>query len=148
MTLDQSGAFPWNQKAPEPSNPETAGASRHVQMDDLRCVAAVRRGESEAFGEIVRRYQDRLFNTILRLLGDYEEARRLHLKYSGLFRDLFIDTNPIPVKTSLALMGKIGEEMRLPLVPMAQANLDRLKKTLHEYGLIVPLGEWEENPRL
>ena len=77
MTFDQSGAFPWNQKAPEPSNPETAGASRHVQMDDLRCVAAVRRGETEAFGEIVRRYQDRLFNTILRLLGDYQEAKDL-----------------------------------------------------------------------
>jgi len=43
-------------------------------IDDLRCVAATREGHAEAFSDLVRRYQDRIFNTIYRLLGDYEEA--------------------------------------------------------------------------
>jgi 4-hydroxy-tetrahydrodipicolinate synthase len=49
---------------------------------------------------------------------------------------MFYETNPIPVKTSLALMGKIGEEMRLPLAPMAAANLEKLKAALWNYGLL------------
>jgi RNA polymerase sigma-70 factor (ECF subfamily) len=53
------------------------GASRDAQMDDLRCVAAVRKGQLDAFSQVVRRYQDRLFNMILRLMGDYEEAADL-----------------------------------------------------------------------
>jgi RNA polymerase sigma-70 factor, ECF subfamily len=78
MAIDQSGVFPWNREAQGESNPAAArGASRTAQMDDLRCVAAVRRGEVDAFGEIVRRYQDRLFNAILRLMGDWQEARDL-----------------------------------------------------------------------
>ena len=52
-------------------------ASREVQMADLRSVAATRDGHPDAFGDIVRRYQDRIFNTIYRLLGDYEEAKDL-----------------------------------------------------------------------
>jgi 4-hydroxy-tetrahydrodipicolinate synthase len=49
---------------------------------------------------------------------------------------MFVETNPIPVKTSLALMGKINEEFRLPLCPMADANKDKLKKALKDYGLL------------
>jgi 4-hydroxy-tetrahydrodipicolinate synthase len=48
---------------------------------------------------------------------------------------MFYETNPIPVKTSLALLGRIKGEMRLPLCPMAAANLERLKKALKDYGL-------------
>jgi 4-hydroxy-tetrahydrodipicolinate synthase len=49
---------------------------------------------------------------------------------------MFYETNPIPVKTALAEMRKIDGEMRLPLCPMAPANLDRLKTALKDYGLI------------
>lgn len=49
--------------------------SRPAQTDDLRCIAATRQGHADAFGEIVQRYQDRVFNTIYRMLGDYQEAR-------------------------------------------------------------------------
>jgi RNA polymerase sigma-70 factor, ECF subfamily len=49
-------------------------ASRDSQAEDLKCVAAVKGGRAEAFGDVVKRYQDRLFNTIYRLLGDYQEA--------------------------------------------------------------------------
>ena len=52
-------------------------ASRPSQSEDLLCVAAALDGRPEAFGEIVKRYQDRIFNTIFRMLGDYEEATDL-----------------------------------------------------------------------
>ena len=68
--------------------------------------------------------------------GKTEEARRLHYKLEPLHGPMFIETNPIPVKTALALMGKISEEFRLPLCPMADANKDKLKKALKDYGLI------------
>jgi 4-hydroxy-tetrahydrodipicolinate synthase len=68
--------------------------------------------------------------------GKRDEALKLHYKLEPLHGPMFIETNPIPVKTSLALMGKISEEFRLPLCPMAEANKDKLKKALKDYGLI------------
>ncbi len=68
--------------------------------------------------------------------GKREESLRLHYKLEPLHGPMFIETNPIPVKTSLALMGKIAEEFRLPLCPMADANREKLKKSLKDYGLI------------
>jgi 4-hydroxy-tetrahydrodipicolinate synthase len=49
---------------------------------------------------------------------------------------MFLETNPIPVKTALALMGKIDGELRLPLVGMSDANLKKLKEILVKYELI------------
>ena len=68
--------------------------------------------------------------------GKVEQARKLFYKLLPLCQAMFYETNPIPVKTSLALMGKIGEEMRLPLWPMAAANLEKLKGSLKAYGLL------------
>ena len=68
--------------------------------------------------------------------GDVEEARRLHYKLEPLNKGMFIETNPISVKTALSLMGKIEEEMRLPLCPMAAENKEKLKNILKNYGLI------------
>jgi len=68
--------------------------------------------------------------------GRVDEAKALFYKLLPLCQAMFFETNPIPVKTSAALMGKIQDEMRLPLYPMAPANLDRLKKALTDYGLI------------
>jgi 4-hydroxy-tetrahydrodipicolinate synthase len=68
--------------------------------------------------------------------GNIEGAKELFYKLFPLCQAMFYETNPIPVKTSLALMGKIQDELRLPLVPMASANLERLKKALQDYGLI------------
>lgn len=68
--------------------------------------------------------------------GKMEEALKFHYKLEPLHSFMFLETNPLPVKTSLALMGKISEEFRLPLCPMADANKDKLKKALKEYGLI------------
>jgi 4-hydroxy-tetrahydrodipicolinate synthase len=68
--------------------------------------------------------------------GKQQEALGLHYKLEPLHSPMFIETNPIPVKTALALMGKIAEEFRLPLCPMADANRDKLKKAMKEYGLL------------
>jgi 4-hydroxy-tetrahydrodipicolinate synthase len=68
--------------------------------------------------------------------GNIEEAKRLYYKLLPLCQAMFYETNPVPVKTSLALMGKIGDEMRLPLAPLSQGNLEKLKKSLKAYGLI------------
>jgi 4-hydroxy-tetrahydrodipicolinate synthase len=68
--------------------------------------------------------------------GKMDEALRLHFKMEPLHGAMFIETNPIPVKTALSLMGRIGEEFRLPLCPMADANKEKLKKALKDYGLI------------
>jgi 4-hydroxy-tetrahydrodipicolinate synthase len=67
--------------------------------------------------------------------GDLERAKQLHYRMQPLFNILFIETNPIPVKTALALMGKTTAELRLPLCPMSDQNLEKLKKSLKAYGL-------------
>ncbi len=68
--------------------------------------------------------------------GDIEKAKQLHYKLEPLNASMFIETNPIPVKTALALMGKIEEEFRLPLCPMAAANKEKLKSVLKDAGLV------------
>lgn len=68
--------------------------------------------------------------------GDLKEANRLHYKTFNLHGLMFCETNPIPVKTALSLMGKCTAEFRLPLCPISDANLEKLKKGLKEYGLI------------
>lgn len=68
--------------------------------------------------------------------GDPKGAQAAFLKLFPLCQAMFFETNPIPVKTSLALMGKIEEEMRLPLYPMAPANLEKLKTVLSGFNLI------------
>ncbi|HXX56492.1 MAG TPA: 4-hydroxy-tetrahydrodipicolinate synthase [Thermodesulfovibrionales bacterium] len=70
------------------------------------------------------------------LKGDYDKARSLHFRLEPINSAMFIETNPIPAKTALAMMGKIKEEFRLPLCEMSEANREKLKKTLKEFGLI------------
>jgi 4-hydroxy-tetrahydrodipicolinate synthase len=68
--------------------------------------------------------------------GKPQKAQELFHKLFPLCQAMFYETNPIPVKTALVLMGKIRDEMRLPLAPMAPANLEKLKRTLRQYDLI------------
>ena len=68
--------------------------------------------------------------------GDGDKARALHYDLMGINEALFIDTNPVPVKAALALMGKIGDELRSPLAPLSQEHLDQLKSVLRNYSLI------------
>ncbi len=68
--------------------------------------------------------------------GNIDLARKLHFKLEPLNKGMFIETNPISVKTALSLMGKIQEEMRLPLCPMSSDNKDKLQNIIKNYGLI------------
>lgn len=68
--------------------------------------------------------------------GDYAKARPLHDRLFPLHTSLFLETNPIPVKTALSLMGKCSPELRLPLSPMGEENIEKLKQTLKEFKLI------------
>jgi 4-hydroxy-tetrahydrodipicolinate synthase len=68
--------------------------------------------------------------------GDWPEARRIHYRYLGLMNLNFIESNPVPVKASLALMGLCAESFRLPLCPPIEATKDALRKELRELGLL------------
>jgi 4-hydroxy-tetrahydrodipicolinate synthase len=68
--------------------------------------------------------------------GDVRRALKLHGKYYRLFRDLFVESNPIPVKAALAIMGQIEEEYRLPLVPMSARNRETLRATMKACGVL------------
>ena len=68
--------------------------------------------------------------------GNIAEARRTHFQLSPLFAALFYETNPIPVKEALGLMGKIDPELRLPLCPMGKENRDKLMQAMKEGGFI------------
>jgi 4-hydroxy-tetrahydrodipicolinate synthase len=70
------------------------------------------------------------------LRGDWDKGRELQFKLLPLIRSLFIETNPIPVKTALSLMGKCTPELRLPLTPMSEGALKILKKAMSDFGLI------------
>lgn len=70
------------------------------------------------------------------LKGDWETGRKLQLKLVPLIRAVFIETNPIPIKTALSIMGKCRGDLRLPLTPMAEGNLNKLRQAMTDFGLI------------
>ena len=70
------------------------------------------------------------------LAGDYATASSLHAHYYPLFRDLFIDPNPVPVKVLLAMMGRIDEVFRLPLCEPAPEIRARIRATAEKLGLL------------
>ena len=70
------------------------------------------------------------------LAGTWDEARDLHRTYNRLFNDLFVDTNPIPVKAAMNMMGLIDEVYRLPLCAMADELKTRLARTLSDLELL------------
>jgi 4-hydroxy-tetrahydrodipicolinate synthase len=68
--------------------------------------------------------------------GDLTKARQLHLDTLKIGNAMFIESNPIPVKTALGLMGKCSAELRLPLCEMGAANKAKLEEIMKEYKLI------------
>lgn len=73
--------------------------------------------------------------TAAALAGDWKKARKLHFEWLDLMNINFIETNPQPVKTALALMGRIKEAFRLPLVSMDEKNKEKLKEVLKIHKL-------------
>lgn len=72
----------------------------------------------------------------LALRGSWEEARKKHFELLPLFKALFLETNPIPVKTALAMKGMVREVFRLPLCAMEPANREKLTKVLTDQGVL------------
>jgi 4-hydroxy-tetrahydrodipicolinate synthase len=70
------------------------------------------------------------------LRGNWDKARRLHFKLLNLMKVNFIESNPIPVKTALSMMGYMQENFRLPLVPIEDKNRVAVEKCLKELELI------------
>jgi len=68
--------------------------------------------------------------------GEIETARSLHYRLEPLNAAMFIETNPIPVKTALYLMGKVAEEFKLPLCEMGAVNKEKLRTVLQSAGLV------------
>src|SRR6266567_1347897 len=68
--------------------------------------------------------------------GKNQAALKIHDEWHPLFKDLFIETNPVPVKAALALLGQVQEEYRLPLVPMGAKNRGILRDTMKRCGLL------------
>jgi 4-hydroxy-tetrahydrodipicolinate synthase len=70
------------------------------------------------------------------LEGDWKRARELHLRLYPLCRAMFIETNPIPVKEAMAMLGMVRAEWRLPMCPMSAGNRDRLRSILLQAGVL------------
>lgn|SRR5215470_4793305 len=70
------------------------------------------------------------------LKGDWEKGRDLQFKLVPLIHAVFLETNPIPIKTALAQMGKCTAELRLPLTPMSEGNVQKLRQAMTEFGLL------------
>lgn len=70
------------------------------------------------------------------LKGDWDRARRLHYQLAPLTTALFLETNPIPVKTALGLMGRCSDELRLPLCQMGEGPKAQLSAALAQFGLV------------
>jgi 4-hydroxy-tetrahydrodipicolinate synthase len=68
--------------------------------------------------------------------GDTARARDIHLQLVPLFDVLFCETNPIPVKAALALLGQVDDEIRLPLTQITEANRERLQVVLKDLGIL------------
>ena len=69
--------------------------------------------------------------------GNISDARSLHYELMDINDTLFIDTNPVPVKAALHLMGKIENELRAPLLGLSGDHLEKVKKAMTFHGLPV-----------
>jgi 4-hydroxy-tetrahydrodipicolinate synthase len=74
--------------------------------------------------------------TAAALAGDWPTARRLHYDMLPLGRALFLETNPIPIKAAMAMMGYCRDEVRLPLLPMSEAPREKLRSVMQQMGLL------------
>ena len=75
------------------------------------------------------------------LEGNFERGRELHYDLLPLCRALFIETNPIPVKTAASILGLCSDEMRLPMIPLGGENLDTLRRVIEETNHLLPTPE-------
>jgi 4-hydroxy-tetrahydrodipicolinate synthase len=90
------------------------------------CISVVANEVPHEFSEMVR----------CCLAGKWDKALQLHNRLLDLMNVNFVESNPIPVKTALGMMGKIEEEFRLPLVPISEKNREKLATVLRNLNLV------------
>ena len=100
----------------------------------LPMMAVGARGVVSVAGNVVPRGVSKMVDAFL--MKELEEARKIHLELLDLFHVLFVETNPGPVKAALEMMGEGTGELRLPLVPVAEASRAKVRKVLVDLGLI------------
>jgi 4-hydroxy-tetrahydrodipicolinate synthase len=91
-------------------------------------------GYVSATGNLMPREVAHLYDLVA--AGKWQAAQDLHYQMMDLNDAVFIEINPVPVKTALGMMGKISPEVRLPLAPLSDANRDKLRKILVDYHLV------------
>ncbi len=74
------------------------------------------------------------------LSGDFHRAREIHNRLLPLMNINFVESNPIPVKAAMAMMGLIEENYRLPLVPIGPQNREKLQQVVEQLGLLETVG--------
>ena len=91
-------------------------------------------GYVSATGNLLPQEVAQLYNLVR--AGEWQAAQDLHYQLMPLNDAIFIEINPVPVKTALGWMGKISPEVRLPLAPLSAANQSRLRAVMANYGLV------------
>jgi len=116
----------------------TAGRVKVLSGDDslfLPIMAVGGDGVISVVANVVPKDTRSLYDSFV--AGDLAKAKELHYKLFPLIKAMFIETNPIPVKAALRLMGRINEEIRLPMCEPAAATLEKLKAAMKEYGGLI-----------
>ena len=104
--------------------------------DDALTVPLMSIGAQGAISVVSNLMPDRIKAlTEAALAGDFQTARNMHRNLFPLFDVMFIETNPIPIKTAMAMAGMDTGELRLPLCEMAPSNREKLQRCLNEYGV-------------
>lgn len=105
--------------------------------DDVLTLPLMGIGGSGVISVLANIVPDRVSEIVNAFLeGDIKESQKLHYHLLPLMKAMFIETNPIPVKTAMGLMGLCSSEVRMPLCEMSEANVTKLKSVLKDYGLI------------
>jgi 4-hydroxy-tetrahydrodipicolinate synthase len=120
---------------------EAPSEFRVLSGDDALALAIVAVG-GDGVVSVVSNETPAMMSTMIdaALQGNVDKARELHYKLLPLMNVNFIESNPIPAKAALAMMGLIEENYRLPLVRIAPANREKVAKVVEELGLLQPAG--------
>jgi len=107
--------------------------------DDSLTLPMIAVGAKGVISVIANIVPDKLKKLVsLALAGDFEGARKIHIELFKLSRAMFVESNPIPVKTAMGLMGLCDPTLRLPLTPLLSENLPALEGVLQDAGLLKP----------
>ncbi|MBN1494040.1 MAG: 4-hydroxy-tetrahydrodipicolinate synthase [Candidatus Omnitrophica bacterium] len=107
-----------------------------ISGDDALTMPMMAIGAKGVISVLANIVPDRMSQMVHAVLnGDYKLARKMHYNLYSLSKAMFIETNPIPVKAALHLMGKISNEIRLPLTPLPKEKARMLEKILKLYNV-------------